>query len=96
MQYLANQIIYTGAAVNGKGAAENESEVTAMNLMHMIPVNSISTMIAEDAGAPELRSPLAGVRKNGGKHQRGERRTDLSSPWDRIAGSFDRRYSAIK
>lgn len=66
-----------------------------MNLMHMIPVNSISTLIAEDTGAPELRSPLAGVRKNGRKRHGGERRTDLSSPWDRMTGSLDRRYFGI-
>ncbi|MBR4457456.1 MAG: hypothetical protein IKS31_00660 [Clostridia bacterium] len=67
-----------------------------MNLMHMIPVNSISTLIAEDAGAPELRNPLAGVRKNGGKRHGGKRRTELGSPWSRIGGSFDRRYSLIR
>ncbi len=37
-----------------------------MNLC-VVPMNAISTLIAEDAGAPELRNPLAGVRKKNRK-----------------------------
>ncbi len=34
-----------------------------MNYMSMMPVNHIAAMMAEDAGAPELRNPLnSGMR----------------------------------
>lgn len=33
----------------------------------LVPMNSISAMIAEDAGAPELRNPLSGTMKKNRK-----------------------------
>ena len=34
-----------------------------MNYMSMMPINHIAAMMAEDAGAPELRNPLtSGMR----------------------------------
>ncbi len=37
-----------------------------MNYMSMMPVNHIAAMMAEDAGAPELRNPLnSGMRATG-------------------------------
>lgn len=39
-----------------------------MNNLLLIPMNSISTLIAEDTGTPELRNPLAYVQENNGKN----------------------------
>lgn len=58
-----------------------------MNLC-MIPMNSISTMIAEDTNTPELRNPLAGVRKNSRKRSARKQPRQESTRWSLIAKMF--------
>lgn len=80
MQYRSVQILYTERAVNGKKAANHEREAINMNSLLLIPMHSISTMIAEDAGTPELRNPLASVWKNHRKSRmRNPRMNEMTS-----------------
>ena len=60
-----------------------------MNLC-MIPMNSISTMIAEDTNTPELRNPLAGVRKKNLKRGRRKQPTGSITRWSLIEKMFSR------
>lgn len=60
-----------------------------MNLC-MISMNSISTLIAEDSGAPELRNPLAGVRKKNLKRGLRKQPTGSITRWSLIEKMFSR------
>ena len=68
--------------------AKNESEAIDMNNMLLIPMHSISTLIAEDASTPELRHPLAYVRKNNRKSCMQKHRMNGITEWDFIEKLF--------
>ncbi len=74
--------------MNGKETVNPEREAINMNNPLLIPMHSISTMIAEDAGAPELRNPLASVRKNHRKSRMRKPRMNEMTSWDTIEKMF--------
>ena len=95
MQYRSEQILYTGCAVNGMEAAKNESEAIDMNNMLLIPMHSISTLIAEDASTPELRHPLAYVRKSNRKSGMQKHRMNGITEWGFIEKLFCGKRSVV-
>ena len=92
MYYRSEQILYTGCAVNGMEAAKNESEAIDMNNMLLIPMHSISTLIAEDASTPE---PLAYVRKNNRKSGMQKHRMNGITEWGFIEKLFCGKRSVV-
>ena len=93
MQYCAALIFYTDCAVNGMKAANHEREAINMNHLLLIPMHSISTMIAEDAGTPELRNPLASVQKNNRKSCARKHQMNEVTAWNSIEKLFGGKYS---
>ena len=74
--------------MNGKETVNSEREAINMNNLLLIPMHSISTMIAEDAGTPELRNPLASVRKNHRKSRMRKPRMNEMASLDIIEKMF--------
>lgn len=82
--------------MNGKETVNPEREAINMNNLLLIPMHSISTMIAEDAGTPELRNPLASVRKNNRKRCARKRRMNEVTEWNYIEKLFGGKYSVVE
>ena len=82
--------------MNGKETVNPEREAINMNNLLLIPMHSISTMIAEDAGTPELRNPLAYVRKNNRKSGMQKHRMNGITEWDFIEKLFCGKRSVVE